>query len=83
MSIISNRVAKSSKRNSTQHRKDLARDISFFSIDILPYSYCKANDLKDYRALDCSTKYNNCLGLGRSNYNIYSLIYTLSASFRR
>jgi hypothetical protein len=76
-------VVKSSKRDSTQRRKDLACDISFFSIDILPCSYCEANDLKDCRALDRSTKCNNCLGLGRSDCNVYGLTRTLSASFRR
>jgi hypothetical protein len=82
---MSNRVVKSSKRDSssTQRRKDLARDISFFGIDMLPCSYCEANDLKDCRALDRSAKCNNCLELGRPDCDVHGLTRTLSASFRR
>ena len=83
--VMSNRVVKSSKRDSssTQRRKDLARDISFFSIDMLPCSYCEANDLKNCRALDRSTKCNNCLEFGHPDCDVHGLTRALSTSFRR
>lgn len=82
---MANRVAKGSKRDSssTQRRKDLARDISFFGIDMLPCSSCEANNLKNCRALDRSAKCNNCLELGRPDCDVHGLTRALSASFRR